>query len=327
MAETLGVSPRSVQNWIAAFKGGRNAKVGRPFYTGKQRRHAMWMVARELRKQGYPGWRPIDTALGNVQTRLIQEYVRLFKAKRKKRMSVTRKIHRKSTTVLMKNAYWTQDGTHVGRIEKVSVESQIIKDRGSLKTLGIKTGVAANADDVMTFFDKAKECRGLPLVIGTDNGSAYCNEEVSDYLHKEKVVHLLSLPRTPEHNGSAEIGIRELKDDAMLGKGVVLECLSSPHAVLAQSASRINMRLRGSKKFKSANDLDDTLLDARNMIDRDVFYNECHVGLTELRGCHLNGRELRIRERELILKTLEKYGAIQQTRGDRIYGEKQEVIL
>ena len=193
--------------------------------------------------------------------------------------------------------------------------------------LGIKTGQAANAVYVMTFFEKAKECRGLPLVIGTDNGSAYCNEEVSDYLHREKVVHLLSLPRTPEHNGSAEIGMRELKDEAMLGKGVTLASLSAPHALLVQATNRINIRLRGSKKFKSANDLDDTLLDARDMIDRDVFYDECQQGISDLRGCHLNGRELRKKERELILKTLEKYGAIQQTRGGRIYGEKQEVIL
>lgn len=327
IAEVLEVSPRTIQNWVAEYKRGGNAKVGRPSYTIEQRRYAMWKVAREIKKQGYAGWRPIDAALDDVPTRLVQFYVRIFKAREKKRVLARKIENQKSVTVLLKNAYWTEDGTHLGRMNDKGIESQVMKDRGSLKTIGIKTGTAAKAEDVIALFESVKKVRGLPFVIGTDNGSAYCNELVREYLKNEKVIHLLSLPRTPEHNGSAENGIKELKIEAALGKGMRLESISESHAQLVRAAGKINQRLRGSKKFKSANELDDMLIEANSVIDRDVFYEECEQSISALCERNLKDRELRMMEREMIFMVLEKHGAIKQRRGDGIYGEKCEIFL
>ncbi len=179
----------------------------------------------------------------------------------------------------------------------------------------------------MTLFDRVKKTRGLPLVIGTDNGSAYCNEEVQAYLKKEKMIHFLSLPRTPEHNGSAEISMRELKTDAVLGKGITLSCPYEAHALLTKSAMRLNSRLRASKKFKSADEIDDMITDAREIIDRDVFFEDCQQGILLLSAKTKSFRERRVLEREVIMGMLEKYGAIKQTRGGWSYGEKCEVVL
>lgn len=327
-AKILGVTPRSLENWIKMYKCGGNAKVGRPSYSTALRKHAIWLVEREMIKQGYPGSRVIDKTLkGEIPTRLIQELVKKYKARKRKRDREKRLLNKKSSSVLMKNAYWVQDGTHLGRIERKAIESQVIKDRGSLKTLGIKTGTTADAKDIVTFFEGIKKSRGLPLVIGTDNGSAYCNEQVKTYLKQEKVVHLLSLPRTPEHNGSAEITMCELKKEAVLGKGMALDCPYEAHALLVKAAERINDRLRASKKFKSANEIDDMLVDARDMIDRDLFFEECERGISLLTEKTNNVREQRMLERELIMGTLEKHGAIKRTRGDGTYGEKCEVFL
>ncbi len=328
IADLLEVSPRTIQNWLKDYKEGRAAKEGRPSYTETQKMEARELVSKEMTKQGATsGWRPIDKALENIPTRLIQRCVKEFKQEKRKHNYLEREKNKKSIEVIFKNVYWTQDGTHLGRIGKEAVESQIMKDRGSLKLIGIQTGKAATADSIITFFEAAKKERGLPLVLGTDNGSSYCNEKVECYLEKEKVIHFKSLPRTPEHNGSAEIGMREIKKEAMLGKGVVLERTITPHALLIGATEKVNSWLRGSKRFKSANELDDMLIDGRDIIDRNAFYRECESELRLLREEQNSGRALRMKEREVIVSVLEKYGAIKQTRGDGIYGAKCEVFL
>jgi len=328
MARMLEVTLRSLENWITAYKSAAEVKVGRPSYPTALRKHAVWLVGRAMIQQGHPGFRVIVKTLeGEIPTRLVQEYVRKYKMRKRKHDREKKTLNKKSVTVVMKNAYWVQDGTHLGRVGRKAVESQVIKDRGSLKTLGIKTGLTASAKDIMTLFDRVKKTRGLPLVIGTDNGSAYCNEEVQAYLKKEKMIHFLSLPRTPEHNGSAEISMRELKTDAVLGKGIALSCPYEAHALLIKSAMRLNSRLRASKKFKSADEIDDMITDAREIIDRDVFFEECQQGIVLLSEKTKSFRERRVLERELIMGMLEKYGAIKQTRGGWSYGEKCEVVL
>ena len=327
MSKATKVTTRTLENWVKIYKTGGNAKVGRPSYSRSQRRRAMWMVGRVFFRYGYRSWRGAKEMLPDVPTRLVQGYIKLFKARERKQIDERRKSNRQNTDVIMKNAYWVQDGTHVGRIERKSIEAQVIKDRGTLQTLAIKTGKAATAKDVTTIFKEVKKERGLPLVIGTDNGSCYCNKEVQDYLREEKVVHLLSLPRTPQHNAAAEIAIRELKEGTVLGKGVALDDTLGPHALLVRSAQRLNARLRGSKKLKSANELDDKLTDATKIIDRAVFYEECQQGILMISSVIKDARERRMLEREVILGVLEKHGAIKRTRGERNYGEKCEVLL
>lgn len=327
VAKLLEVTPRTIENWLRLYLRGGRAKTGRPSYTNEERWKAIWAVRRELRRQGYCGWRPIDEALKDVPTRLVQEYVKKFKAKKRRWNEMIKKEKRKGITVILKNAYCVSDGTFLGRIEKEGIESQVIKDRGSLKVLAIGTGLTAKGEDVIKMLDDLKTNRKLPLVLGTDNGSMYCNEEVRDYLKNEKVIHLLSLPRTPEHNSSAEITMREMKEESLLGRKTSLLCISESHDKIVCAARKLNWRLRGSKKFKSANELDDTMVDATDVIDREMFYAECEQGLLKVRAGDFKGRELRMKEREVILEMMEKFGAVKLTRGVRNYGEKCEVIL
>ena len=327
VARLLEVTPRTLENWMTLYLRGGRAKTGRPTYTNEDRWKAMWAVRRELRRQGYCGWRPIDEALNDVPTRLVQEYVKKFKAWKKHWDEVIKKEKRQGMKVLLKNAYCVGDGTFLGRIEKKGIESQVIKDRGSLKVLAIGTGLTAKGEDVVKLLDDLKANRKLPLVFGTDNGSMYCNEKVNLYLKKEKVVHLLSLPRTPEHNGSAENLMREMKKESLLGRKTTLLCIPKSHDEMVSAASKLNWRLRGSKRFKSANELDDTMIDATDVIDREMFYAECEQGLMEVRAGDFKGRELRMKEREVIIGMMEKFGAVKLTRGVGNYGEKCEVIL
>jgi transposase InsO family protein len=52
---------------------------------------------------------------------------------------------------------------------------------------------------------------GAPLVLKMDNGSAFCAEDLVDFLHRALVIPLFSPPRTPRYNGAIEAGIGSLK--------------------------------------------------------------------------------------------------------------------
>ena len=55
---------------------------------------------------------------------------------------------------------------------------------------------------------------GAPLVLKSDNGSAFTAEEVEGFLEARDVSHLLSPPRLPSYNGACEAGIGSLKTRA-----------------------------------------------------------------------------------------------------------------
>lgn len=324
----LKVTTRTLENWIKLYSSEVVSPIGRPSYTKETREKAKLLVCREMTLQGNPGWRPIDVALkGKVPTRLVQEYVREIKKEKRKEARDKKNQNTKVATVQMKNVIWTMDGTHLGRLDRKSIESQVIKDRGSLLTLGVSTGGSATGKEIITLLTELKSKRYLPIVLSTDNGAAYCNEEVRCFLKNNKIVHLLSLPRTPEHNSSSEIGMRELKECAVLGKGTRLTSVDQGHNLMVNSAKSVGNRPRASKKFNSAKDLDDIMFEANTLIDRDRFYKDCQQGLSEIQTKACCARDRRMQERELILGMLEECGCVKQTRGTGIYGEKCEVFL
>jgi transposase InsO family protein len=55
---------------------------------------------------------------------------------------------------------------------------------------------------------------GAPLVVKSDNGSAFTAEEVGGFLARRSVLHLLSPPGLPAYNGACEAGIGSLKTRA-----------------------------------------------------------------------------------------------------------------
>ena len=115
----------------------------------------------------------------------------------------------------------------------------------------------------------------MPLVWATDNGSPYRDYRVEEFLRREKVVHLLSRPRLPQDNAPAEIGIRELKEVAELGTGVSLADLEEPAQKLALSWEILDhYRLRGSKGYRTADELRMCLPSWREKVKRETFYEQ-----------------------------------------------------
>ncbi|MBL7663534.1 MAG: DDE-type integrase/transposase/recombinase [Bacteriovoracaceae bacterium] len=277
LASSLGVSSRTLRNWKRKALEGRSPKIGRPTYTTKQRRNALILVSRELKRQGNAGGPAVYSVLkGKVQRRLVNEFVARIKARERKIKSEFLKHNRTSIQVLRKDVIWSQDGTHIGRLKGKAIEAQVIKDRATLKTVGIQVGVTATEKDVLNQLQDMKKARALPLVWMTDNGSAYIGKELKEFLRDEQVVHLKSVPRVPQHNAAAERAMYELKKASLLGKMVVLESINEGFERITKAAETINAcRPRMSKGYKTAKELEVELKSFHDKIDRETFYLMC----------------------------------------------------
>lgn len=316
----LEVSKRTLRSWKAKAKKDCNKRSGRPSNTIVDHRRALIKVAREMKRQGHPGSPAIACALKNVvPLRLIRLYVGKINLRRRKKAKEVREFNRVSTQIKLANIIWSQDGTHLGRLKRKSIEAQIIKDRGSQKVICISTGKSAEGKNIVDMLEKAKTKRSLPLVWMTDNGSSYVNQNVKNYMEENKVIHLRSLPRVPEHNGSAERMMCELKKASLLGKKAILDDENTAHDELVQNVLKLNeSRKRMSLGFKTSNEIDEELSVKKLEIDRNLFYEEYSIK-KECLEMRYAGRELRLREREMVMCLLEKYELIKRTRGGKDY--------
>jgi transposase InsO family protein len=164
---------------------------------------------------------------------------------------------------------------------------------------------------------KALEARGrLPLVWSTDNGSCYCSADVEAWLAERRVVHLRSLPHTPQHNAWVERCHGELKAESGLGRGVVLESVQEAETRLLAARERLDgHRLRSRLGARTAVDVDSTLESWEGAVDRRSFYAAvCSAREQAVLGV-IGARARRRAEREAVFTTLELYGLVTRTRG------------
>jgi transposase InsO family protein len=318
LAQRLGITERTLRNWESgAFQ--EQKPLGRPATPPSKRFEARLKVARELHRQGWVGWRPVVKNLGPVvSTRLVQESVSALKKRwaiRKRKWIEARRVQ---VEVLSPNVLWAQDATHLGRLGRKAVLAEVIKDRGTLGYTGIAVGEAAKAEEVLRMLEMSKATVGLPLVWATDNGSAYRNERVAEYLRREKVVHLFSRPRLPQDNGAAEKGIQELKGEAGLGKGIRLSSFEQAAEKLAHSWRILDSgRLRASKGYRTADQLKATLPSWERKVSREAFYGQaCEAMEKGVKGGE-TCRQKRQAERQAVYQTLEKFQLVKRTRGGK----------
>jgi len=276
-------------------------------------------VARAWREQGRgAGWRTVEKSLpAAVPTRLVQSSLGAWKRRDARRVAARQARVRLSTRVHARDALWALDATHLGRVDKAGLEGQVARDAASRCTTALSVGRPATGADVVALLEDARRQRGtLPLVLSTDNGPAYRCRLVRDYLEARQVLHLFSLPRTPQHNAVAERGIGELKEDSGLGKGVVLPDAETATLCLQASARRLDrVRRRACLGYRTAAQADAVLPRADARVDRARLFEvtRCAIGRAVL-GCR-NDRERRRAERNTILAALELAGLATTTRG------------
>lgn len=324
-AAQLRVTLRTLRNWCAIAKSGKQLKRGRPLLRAALHQQALWLVGREMKKQDYTGWRPVAKALSkSVPTTLVQLYVSKFKKRRRKLQRAREEKNRISIEVTTRNALWVQDGMSGGHKIPEPLEAQVIKDRAPLTTVSIVTGPPATGEKIVEMLKSVKPSKGLPFVLGTDNGPCFRAAIVKDFLYQEKIIHLFSRAHTPQHNGSAEIRILELQEAAALNFTVWAQGATVVQDRLEKAAYRLDHgRLRGSKGFKTSAQLDKTMPIVYDNV-RAHFFEVCSKHKNHATEGLTNTHDVRMAERNAVFDTLEEFGFIKRTRGGRPYTMKSD---
>ena len=159
---------------------------------------------------------------------------------------------------------------------------------------------------------------GAPLVLLTDNGPPYRSEAVEAWCNRHCVLHLFTLPRTPQHNAASEHGMREIKAEAALGKGVRVHDTELACDQLVGALQRLDHnRLRATRGWRTAVEDDRARPSWRSAVDRQIFYRAASCAIETALLNSSDGRARRRSIREAILGTLEHFAVITRTRGGR----------
>jgi len=253
-----------------------------------------------------------------VPVRLVRHAVKVIKWLRRRAKRRRRRWLRLHLSVHYRDALWSMDGTHLGRMEGAPVEGLVVRDVATTALRGVSVGGPVTAADVCLMLELTRRERGgLPLVLLSDNGSEFTARETQEYLRRHGVVHILSLPRTPQHNAWAERAVRELKDRTGLGKGVSIDSVEDVAMALGVARMALDRKPRPSRGGSSARALDATMPQWETRIDRERFYEEVRRAVIQAAQRHETARARRRAVREAIYATLDKYGLITQTRGGR----------
>ena len=317
MAQALKVSVRTLNNWERV--DGRPApRVGRPPHSEAARQRAKASCEEALKRFGFSsGEVSIHHLLkGDVPRRLVREALKDLKADHRRRLRHERQQHRTSVMAFATGAIWALDGTHLGRFPcRCAVEGQILIDGASRKVLEASAGPPACGLDVIKMLKRARRIHGgLPLVLMTDNGGPYIAQRLAAYLKKHQVIHLFSLPRTPQHNATCERTMRTLKEGTLLGKGCRLP-VSAIRELLASQVEICNHRPRASLRWDNPQVRHEQLPPWYTCTTRDAFHSATCKATEAAQQRHPPGRARRRAIRHAILATLEEHLLIHVTRG------------
>ncbi len=322
MAETHGVTPRSLRNWKRIDPAAPRARPGRPALGEDVLAEARKLARAELEEQGWSaGEEPIWRGLNKIIPRArVRRMLRELKADRRRRRAGHVRDARVSIEVLARDAVWSLDATHLGRDPwGRAVQAEVLREVASTRTIGLSVGPAATARDIISLLDTAVLERGTaPLVLQTDNGAAYSSQEVAEWCEEHGVVQLFSLPHTPQHNAPSEHGMLELKELAALGKGV--RVVDNTNALARLEGARDVLdghRLRRTRGWLTALESDAARPPWTSVVSREevLMRVSCRIDGAVLHSAP--GRARRRAEREAILGTLHDLSVIRRTRGGR----------
>ena len=141
---------------------------------------------------------------------------------------------------------------------------------------------------------------------GTDNGSPFVAGEVEEFMAENKIIHLRSLPRVPQHNGSAENAVGDVK--RLIKDGATLE-----------TACRTlnDYRKRQTLNWKTATEVDQVNFQPCTEEKRNAFYNAAKSAIEAAQLGTKSAYEKRKAGREAIFQTMESFSLITRIRGHR----------
>src|SRR5262245_8243552 len=325
LAAALGVSERWLRELRErARRGEEAAPVGRPRTPQAERLRVRALVAEERSRGGArAGWRTIHRALAArepaISKTLVQEELAAMKGAAGAARRRATEAAREGLEILGRDTVWGEDTTHLGRTESgEEVAGEHVRDRATLATVALSAGAPPTSADVLALLDRAaRERGGWPLVLQHDNASVYESKAVRGRLEAERVVALRSRVRTPTDNAATEHAHAEVKAESGLGKGVVLDA-ETARALLARARETLDVgRLRATRGWKTAAELDAIVPRGDACVDRRAFYEAARAAARDAVRGQEDPRAAREAEREAIITTLCELGLARRHVGKR----------
>jgi len=300
------VTDRTIRNWKSQSR--RAEKKSGPVAEKITFRERM-IIAREWRHQGYPGARPVINALRGMRVRVVRSVISKLKYRRKQRREKALREARVRVKIKRSGTVATMDGATVQKGEDYIV----YRDRGSLSVQSSFCDGPLQSANTIALLEELKVQGRLPLVICSDNGSPFCANAVEDFLESNQVVHLKSLPYVPEHNGSCENAVKEMK-------ALIAEDYSPKEAceILNERRRRQQLNYQTSVEFDYEN------YQWNTSQERTKFFESAKQAIKEAKLGTESEHKRRKAEREAIFKTMERFDLITRTRGGLSYPTKPE---
>jgi hypothetical protein len=243
--------------------------------------------------------------------------LKILKAEHRARDDARRRRHRVTIRILAQGAVMGQDSAHVGDCRKKMVWAEVQKDLAILEGKSRGNGKTLTGQAMLGHLRRLKAEGRLPLVLSTDNGSAYCCTVVEAWLKRHRVVHLRSRPRTPTDNAATERAIGEGKGLSGLGKGIRFSRPVDGPRLLDKTLQVLNRAWpRSSRDGLTSRQLKQRLPHWRTKVGRKEFYAAVQRAIRR-RTRGLKGRKLRRETREAIFTTLVRFGLAKRWTGTK----------
>ena len=201
----IGIEARTYRAWLRLI-GRPPAPLGRavrpipaPVYRDIQQHLAIWgpAVGLDDLHADFPAVprRALNSILWVARNDHLQQFGRLLWARWN-----------------LAGAVWAMDFTEADhRVDGEFRWILVIRDLASGCTLAAVPAERAKADVVVATLTSLCLRHDAPLVLKSDNGRHFVNDDVRAYLAQQRIVHLISPPYWPRFNGACEAGIGALK--------------------------------------------------------------------------------------------------------------------
>lgn len=218
-AERLGVAPRTLAAWHQQLREGGLQAVprGRPCRRASAARRNEIIAFLRVVGPGL-GLPSLQAHFPDAAREELSDLLRRF-----------RRVYRKQHRRLLKSLKWLVPGTvwaldHCQAPEPIDGQYPYIlnvRDLASGQVLGWIPVAAADSQTTLRLVERLFQEQGPPLVLKSDNGSAFIDAQFQELLESWKVIALRSPPHTPQYNGSCEAGggamKRRTQEQATLG--------------------------------------------------------------------------------------------------------------
>ena len=278
-------------------------------------------MRRELKRQGKKVGEPsvVKALNGRVPRTLIRWALRRWKQRLERREWSRRERLRQRIRPAGPNVLASFDGAFVGQLpDGTQVKAELVRDVVSQCTAVPVIATELGADEVVAVLDAwtAAHHGEPPLAIVSDRGPENRNAVVEAWCERHRVVHVLNVPHTPQHNPWAEHGWGEVKGDSGLDAPVPIASLEAARREIDRTLTRLNEgRLRPTLGFRTAADRDKDPAARYTSRQREALYAAARAAAIAARETCGTPRNRYRAERDALWTVLESFGLITRTRG------------